>query len=98
MPLRECMETTTNRDYNLWMSYLEEQWNKPSRSDHYLMMVAYYIANVLAKKPKPFNPIKWFIEFTFSGKDKAKPTMSKEEATKHSKARWFSTVFGQGKK
>ena len=92
------MATTTNRDYNLWMSYLQEQWNKPSRSDHYLMMIAYYVANVLTKKAKPFNPLKWFIEFTFPGRRKAKPTMSKEEATRQSKASWGHILFGGSKK
>ena len=27
------------REYQLWLEYLDEDWNHPSRTDHYLMAI-----------------------------------------------------------
>lgn len=40
MSIRECRQKHTYREYNVWMTYLDSEWNKPNRSDYYLMQIA----------------------------------------------------------
>lgn len=40
MPVSECMKRTTHRQYKAWQIWLDEQWHKPSRADHYAMQIA----------------------------------------------------------
>lgn len=44
MPLRKCMKKTSHREYLVWMAWLDRQWDRPSRTDNYLMQVAYQVA------------------------------------------------------
>lgn len=39
MPIGECMAKHTHRQFLTWMVWLKLQWNKPSRSDYYLMQL-----------------------------------------------------------
>lgn len=57
MSLDECMEKHTHRQYLTWLAWLEMQWNKPDRHDHYLMRVA----QVVCKQPRELDFYK--IEF-----------------------------------
>ena len=93
MPLRECLRKHTHRELQVWRMYLEEQWNKPSRVDNYLMQIAgeirrvYYLLQVFGSKKKPY-PVElkdFYLEF-----EKPKPT--KEKAEKASKRGWFSVL------
>jgi len=34
----------THRQFEVWQEWLNQQWNKPSRTDHYLLRIASYIA------------------------------------------------------
>jgi len=40
MSLNEVQEKHSERQLKLWMLYLQRQWNRPNRTDHYLMQVA----------------------------------------------------------
>jgi hypothetical protein len=45
----------THRQYRIWHHWIGEQWNNPSRSDHYLMLIALQVlktpARVWGKEP-----------------------------------------------
>jgi len=41
----------THRQYLAWQAWLNEQWNHPSLSDHYLMQIAAEVRRVLSRKP-----------------------------------------------
>ena len=72
------------------MNWLDAEWEKPSRSDNYLMQIAMEVARVLSNKPKLYNLKNYRLTWK---KDKPKqPKLSKKEAARISKARWFGMV------
>lgn len=52
MPLEQCMREHTHRQFLVWDAWLEEQWNRPDRNDHYLMQIAVTIQRLLSKNPR----------------------------------------------
>jgi len=81
------MKTHTHREYLLWTSWLDAEWEKPSRSDNYLMQIAMEVARVLSKKPKLFR-LEQF-KLTWQKEKPKQSKLTKKEAAKISKARWF---------
>ena len=86
------MQRITHREYLTWQKWEAQQWNEPSRSDHYLMRVAQRVQQVLAKEPNkitldhqrvPFRQVKQQAPAT-------KPT--KQTLTEWTKARWAGMV------
>lgn len=80
------MQKTTHREYLAWMDWLNEEWERPSRSDNYLMQIAAEVRRVLSKKP---NSIK-LRDFLLKFKKQKPKELTLEEATKQSKRRWLS--------
>lgn len=39
----------TYRQFSVWQDWLDEQWNSPSRSDHYVMQLNATVANMFSK-------------------------------------------------
>lgn len=60
----------THRQYETWQAWLEQQWNEPSRTDHYLMSVARMMC---WKDPPPLDKFK--INFR---REEAKPIVDDE--------------------
>jgi hypothetical protein len=52
MPLGECLRRVTHREYRLWTAWFNRQWDRPSRSDYYLMQIATEVRRVLSTKPQ----------------------------------------------
>lgn len=92
MPLRECMQKHTHREYLLWMAWLAKQHDTPDRSDYYLMQIAAEIRRVLSKQP---NKIK-LEHFKLSTAGKPAPVQQRE-TVEQSKARWAGLVGYKGK-
>lgn len=69
----------TQRQYGTWQAWLEMQWNKPSRADHYTLKVASVMAG---KKLEP-------IQFGYT-----KPP-TKEEIAADAKARAIARSGGR---
>lgn len=40
MTLRECMRGHTERELRVWLEWMDMQWNRPDRGDHYMMQAA----------------------------------------------------------
>lgn len=43
------MEDVSYRQFLVWKKWLSNQWNKPSRTDHYLMQISSDIHNLVSK-------------------------------------------------
>lgn len=93
MPLSQCMQAHTNRQFLAWLVYLEEEHNRPSRSDYYMMGVACEVRaihmSLAGKKAAPkLDDLK--IKFS-TGSSKAsqnKKPLSEEEAMALAKVSW----------
>lgn len=91
MNLNELMGwdgTLTHRQFSVWIAWLKEQWNSPSRSDNYLMQIACEVRRVLSRRPGRVQMKHFQIRF---GKQSAKK-LSTQQATAISKARWVSSM------
>jgi len=81
------MQRITHREYLIWMRYLEEQWEKPSRTDNYLMQIAAEVRRVLHSNPRRIKQSHFLL--SFNGKEKKKPTEEeKQRLIAAAKARW----------
>lgn len=93
MPLTELMKKTTHRQFRAWVAWDQEQWNKPDRTDYYLMQVAQeiYLIRMMLAMRKGVNStlIKFKIPFTFSGE---KPRFTLGQATDFAKAKWVGWI------
>lgn len=70
------------------VAWVVEQWNRPDRTDHYLMLIATSVQRVLAKHP---NKIQLSHNKLTFGKQERKPA-SKEQAAAVAKAAWISRM------
>ena len=77
--LEECQEKVTHRQYLVMVQWLKDQWDKPSRSDWYLMQVAQKVLMLLTKKELPVGSQKLTFEF------KAPPTQEELEQDEEAK-------------
>ncbi len=103
MPFQECMERVSHRWYRTWERWSQDEWNKPSRSDNYLMQIAQRIQQFHASWQKPPRQITMDMQkipFEFKSAEPAgsdKPSKSKlKAAAAASKGAWCRAV-GVGK-
>jgi hypothetical protein len=82
------MRVHTHREYLLWELWLEKQWNQPSRTDHYLMLIAQQVSQVFKKSTT--SRVKDFL-MKFTVPKKVKP-LTRKEAAKIQKAAWFGRL------
>jgi hypothetical protein len=52
MPLGQCIAQHTHREYLTWQEWLDAEWSRPDRHDHYLMLIAQILCQVNSKNPK----------------------------------------------
>lgn len=72
----------TWRQYKAWQSWLEMQWNQPSRTDHYMMLVAAEERRGNAKNPNAVKLSDMKIPFKFGkGEQRPKRKFTDEEQT-----------------
>lgn len=46
LPVAQVQRETSSADFLKWQAFLAQQMNKPNRTDHYLMQVAAYLAQL----------------------------------------------------
>lgn len=83
------MEKHTNREYNLWMAYLESQWNRPNRTDNYLMQIAQEIRRVLSKNPGAIKADGFKLKFEVTEAEEPIPPQEKAD---RSRSVWLGSV------
>jgi hypothetical protein len=94
------MRETTYRQYLVWMAWLDDQWNHPSREDTYLMQIACEVRRVLSKNPNQVKVGDFKLEFTSAkpaktnteGGSKGTQPLSMEDRVEGSKALWMAAV------
>jgi len=92
MTLHQCMTSMTNREFNTWMEWLDEEMNRPSRSDHYLMSIAQEVRRVLSSRPGQIQLDHFRLKF-----DRVlslSPEQQRAQDLAHSKAAWKSRLYG----
>lgn len=63
MPIEECMDRHTHRQFLAWIAWLESQWNKPDRHDHYTMQLAATVKRLFMKDPRSISLNDFIISF-----------------------------------
>lgn len=96
MSLRECMEKHTEREMRVTLAWLEMQWDKPSRTDWYLMQIAAEVRRGLVKKPSSVKTENMKIKFLLDRKRSAAPPTSQEQMMM-SKQCWLGAAGLLGK-
>lgn len=103
VPLNTVLFDTTHRQFKSWMHRLEQRWNEPTITEHYLMQVAAEIRRTRMKNPGRVKLDDLKIPFTKVdelGKPipKAPPTKKElESASKASKTRWAARLGERAK-
>jgi hypothetical protein len=72
----------------VWAAWFEEEWNRPDRTDHYLMELMCQVRLLFAKRGANIQPEHFKLTFTF-GESNSNPPLTPEESAKRSKARWL---------
>jgi hypothetical protein len=90
LPLPAYLDGHTHRQHLTWLAWLEMEWDRPGRSDHYLMSIACEVRRVLSKKPDRVKLDHFWLKFAAAadGGTSASLPASREQAAQASKARW----------
>lgn len=91
----------THRQYLAWQAWLGMEWNRPSRSDHYLMQLALVTMRANMKHPGRVQMKHLQLEFKEVTRTASKPEgrldpRKIEKAAAVSKARWFGMLGKSG--
>lgn len=80
------MAETTHREFQVWQAHFEEELDRPSRSDLYVMQLTAVVAGLFKEGVKPSD---YRLRF---GPDPAAEPLSDEEAMARSKAAWMGAA------
>jgi len=92
MPIQRVKRETTATEFVEWCTYLKQEQKKKlgrEKLDYYLAQILCEIRRSYVKHPQKVKMKDFFIEFT--DEEKKKP-LTKEQATKASKRRWFGLL------
>lgn len=80
------MKRVSHRDYKTWLIWEREQWNEPSRTDHYLMQIT---QAVYASKSRSSTVLdKFKIPFKFLQR-RMRHEQDQSNNVQIAKSRWF---------
>ena len=91
--LERCQAEHTNLDMLVWAEDMLAEWNRPNRTDHYLMQIAMELRLVymaLIKRAGRLSLKDFKIPFKLPGE--AEPQQSSEQRVEQSKQRWLGFV------
>ena len=86
------MRSWTEREYRMRLTWLDEQWNHPSRADNYLMQIAAEIRRGNSRHPERIQPEQLRMKFVFDAEPKKK--LTPEESAQRSKTVWRARLSG----
>ena len=81
----------THREFLTWQAWIDQQWNRPSRSDYYEMQTACQVARVLAKSPGNIKIEHFKLPFGEDGTRQQKAEEDKKIA-EQAKASWAGVL------
>ena len=90
-------EPITHRQYEALSTWLSNEYNIPSRTDHYLMSVACEVRRVLSKNPNNIKPEHFILEFKQKEAESREPE-TVEQASAMAKAVWMARLGAAGVK
>lgn len=80
----------THRQFRAWRAWLDMQWDRPSRTDHYIMQATAESIRPHVKKGTKVKTSDYRLSFSPDGKRKATPVQSPEE----NRAAWLGIAAG----
>ena len=83
----------TRRQFLAWRAWLDSQWNRPSRTDNYVMQVAAEIRRGHVKRPRSVKHEHFELQFKVSGK-KPRHEQLPEQKAALSKGKWLGMMKG----
>ena len=89
MPLRECIEAHTHREYQAATAWLDEEMNRPTVDQHYMMRIAQRVQQANVKQPNKVDLKHQILSFII-GKKQTKKAITKDQTIEQSKAGWFA--------
>ena len=69
----------THRQFLAWRAFRESAWDRPSRSDQYLMQIAFHVARSNARYPRRMKLDDFRLRFGSGGKPRQTPEESKRK-------------------
>ena len=92
MTVGRCQREMGHAEYLKWLDWLDDQWNTPDRTDHYLMQVSANIFQSQSRNPTKIRSDQFRIKFVEAN---AKPTeFELEQKAEQSRAHWNSFFSG----
>ena len=91
MPIQQCMDTHTHRQYLTWLAWLDHRDATPDPTQYYLMQIAAEVRRVLAKQPNSIKLDHFELQFGTVAPQIADPELE----LKQSKHRW-NALLGMG--
>lgn len=89
------MNSVSHREFTLLVAWLQEEWNKPSRTDHYLMKIVSYLARLPGKGP--LHQLSYFkIPWSWERKEAISGKSLDQQRAEQSHG-IFSSIFGSKK-
>ena len=92
------MERWSHREFKTRLAWIEEQWNRPDRTDYHLMRIAQRIQQFQQGFGKSTTAIELEdqgVKFATPGDEKEKKPYDPVAATKAAKAGWFARLQGK---
>jgi hypothetical protein len=96
MSLRECMEKHTEHEMRITLAWLEMQWERPNRTDWYLMQIAAEVRRGLVKRPNDVKTEHLKLRFVLDGRKQAAARTPHEQML-FSKQCWLGATGLLGK-
>ncbi len=94
MPVGEVLTRHTHRQFSGFVEWIKQGWNRPSRTDNYLMLLATRVQQVLAKDPNKVKMEANRLKFDLEGR----PEKTPQEKAQESKAAWLGWAQSIGAK
>jgi len=94
IPLKETMESHSERDLQMWLLFLQMEQDIPNRSDQYLMAIRKTLVDSKRAKGTPETPLEHF-RLKFIQPKPIKPTTSPRfnaDTLEYEKAIWMGAV------
>lgn len=91
MSVARCKHEVSWREYLSWLAYFEQEWDRPSRTDYYLMQIALEVARMMAGKKKGRFKLNQFL-LKFGTHERRRGKVDPIAAAKKAKALWAARL------
>lgn len=82
------MARMSYREYQIRLAWMDQEWNEPDRSDHYLMLIVRYLDAIMRRSGKLKELLSFKIPFTRKKQELTTKTQEPNQAPNH----WDATL------